>query len=153
VGPASKAFVVLLVAAALPAAAQQRPQQQPRPAQEPAQAPADTAPSITLLREVFSYEGTGRDPFVSLLRSGEIRPLINDLVLVSIMYDARYPARSVAVLRDLVISRMYRVHQGDVLGRLRVSAIRPREIVFTVQEYGFDRQQTLSLARQTEERP
>ncbi|MGH7752392.1 MAG: hypothetical protein ACREN5_06220 [Gemmatimonadales bacterium] len=146
-GPASKALAVLLIAAAMPAAAQQRS------APDTAQPPADTAPSITLLREVFSYEGTGRDPFVSLLRSGEIRPLINDLRLVSIMYDARYPARSVAVLRDLVISRTYRVRQGEVIGRLRVSAIRPREIVFTVQEYGFDRQQTLSLARQQEERP
>jgi hypothetical protein len=148
VARASKALAVLLIAAALPLAAQQQ-----RPARDTTRPAADTAPSITLLREVFSYEGTGRDPFVSLLKSGEIRPLINDLRLVSIIYDARYPARSVAVLRDLVISKTYRVRQGEVIGRLRVSAIRPREIVFTVQEYGFDRQQTLSLARQQEERP
>lgn len=109
----------------------------------------DTAP-LTLAREVFSYQGAGRDPFMSLLKSGDVRPLITDLKLVTVIYDERYASRSVVVLRDVTTSKRYRAHVGDVIGRLRVSQIRPREVVFTVQEFGFERQQTLSLAKQEE---
>lgn len=127
----------------------------PLAAQEPAPAPADTTPrtdsaSISLVREVFAYEGGGRDPFISLLRSGDVRPLIADLKLVTVVYDGVYPARSVAVLRDVITSRRYRVKTGDIVGRLKVTQIRPREVVFTVQEFGYERQQTLQLARQEE---
>jgi hypothetical protein len=110
---------------------------------------ADTAP-LTLVREVFSYQGAGRDPFMSLLKSGDVRPLISDLKLVAVIYDERYAARSVVVLRDITTSKRYRARVGDVIGRLRVTQIRPREVVFTVQEFGFERQQTLSLAKQEE---
>ena len=87
---------------------------------------------------------------MSLLKSGDVRPLISDLKLVTIVYDARYPARSVAVLRDITNGKRYRARVGEVFGRLRVTQIRPREVVFTVQEYGYERQQTLSLAKQEE---
>jgi len=129
--------VALLAALAAPLAAQQ----------------ADSAPppqSVSLLREVFAYEGGGRDPFMSLLRSGDVRPLLSDLKLTTIVYDGRFAARSVAVLRDITNRRIYRVKTGDIIGRLKVTQIRPREIVFTVQEFGFERQETLSLARQEE---
>src|SRR5262245_1978500 len=71
--------------------------------------------SISLAREVFAYEGGGRDPFVSLLRSGDVRPLIADLKLVTVVYDGVYPARSVAVLRDVITSKRYRVKTGDIV--------------------------------------
>ncbi|MGH7537695.1 MAG: hypothetical protein ACREMF_03600 [Gemmatimonadales bacterium] len=109
----------------------------------------DTAP-LSLVREVFTFQGGGRDPFMSLLKSGDVRPLITDLKLVTVVYDERYNARSVAVLRDVTTGKRYRAKTGDVIGRLRVTQIRPREVVFTVQEFGFERQQTLSLARQEE---
>src|SRR5207249_1314086 len=67
---------------------------------------------------------------------------------VGIYYDSRYPARSVAVLRDVTNSKIYRVKPAEIIGRLKVTTIRPREIVFTVQEFGFERQETLSLAKQ-----
>ncbi len=110
---------------------------------------SDTGP-LSLSREVFSYQGAGRDPFLSLLKTGDIRPLITDLKLVAIIYDERYAARSVAVLRDISTSKRYRVKTGDVLGRLRVTQIKPRDVVFTIQEFGFERQATLSLAKQEE---
>ena len=143
--------VVLLATGSL--AAQAKPGAKP-PA--PAAAAADTthrpdsaaAKTPTLLREVFSYEGGGRDPFMSLLRSGDIRPLLSDLRLVGIYYDGRYPARSVAVLRDVTNNKIYRVKPGNIIGRLKTTTIRPREIVFTVQEFGFERQESLSLAKQ-----
>lgn len=112
-------------------------------------AAADTG-SLSLVREVFTYQGGGRDPFISLLKSGDVRPLITDLKLVAVVYDARYPARSVVVLRDITSGKRYRAKVGDVLGRLRVTQIRPRDVVFTVQEFGTERQQTLSLAKQEE---
>jgi len=102
----------------------------------------------TLLREVFAYEGGGRDPFMSLLKSGDVRPLISDLKLTTVVYDGRFGSRSVAVLRDITNRRIYRVKTGDIIGRLKVTQIRPREVVFTVQEFGFERQETLSLSRQ-----
>lgn len=127
--------------AAAPAMAQQRD----------STAPADSIPPpAQLQREVFAYEGGGRDPFMSLLRSGDVRPLLSDLKLTTIVYDGRFAARSVAVLRDITNRRIYRVKTGDIIGRLKVTQIRPREVVFTVQEFGFERQETLSLAKQEE---
>jgi hypothetical protein len=110
----------------------------------------DSAGSIVMMREVFAYEGGGRDPFMSLLKSGDIRPLLSDLKLVGIYYDQRYPVRSVAVLRDVTNGKRYRAKTGDIMGRLKVTQIRPREIVFTVQEFGFERQESLQLAKQEE---
>jgi hypothetical protein len=131
-------LVVALAAVASPLAAQQT------------DAARAEAPPASLLREVFAYEGGGRDPFMSLLRSGDVRPLLSDLKLTTIVYDGRFAVRSVAVLRDITNRRIYRVKTGDIIGRLKVTQIRPREIVFTVQEFGFERQETLSLARQEE---
>ena len=138
----SSLLLIGLVAAAPAMAAQAR--------RDTTAHPDSAAVSTELVREVFSYEGAGRDPFISLLKSGDVRPLIADLKLVAIVYDARYPARSVAVLRDITNGKRYRAKVGEVFGRLRVTQIRPREVVFTVQEYGYERQQTLSLARQEE---
>jgi hypothetical protein len=147
------ACVVLLLATGS-LAAQAKPGA--KPPVPPAGATADTArkpdsastKAPTLVREVFSYEGGGRDPFMSLLRSGDIRPLLSDLRLVGIYYDGRYPARSVAVLRDVTNNKIYRVKPGNIIGRLKTTTIRPREIVFTVQEFGFERQESLQLAKQ-----
>src|SRR5207245_758870 len=133
--------------AATPLAAQAKPQRGAKP-DSAAKAASDSAGATTLVREVYAYEGGGRDPFLSLLKSGDIRPLLADLKLVGIYYDSRYPARSVAVLRDITNSKLYRVKSGDIIGRLRATAIRPREIGFTVQEFGLERQESLQLAKQ-----
>jgi hypothetical protein len=132
---ASLALALAVVAG--PAAAQQR-------------ADSTAVPPQSLIREVFAYEGGGRDPFMSLLKSGDVRPLISDLKLTTVVYDGRFASRSVAVLRDITNRRIYRVKTGDIVGRLKVTQIRPREVVFTVQEFGFERQETLSLAKQEE---
>jgi hypothetical protein len=141
-------LAALCVAAPLAAQAKPQPRARPDSAAKDTTARADSAGATTLVREVYSYEGGGRDPFLSLLRSGDIRPLLSDLRLVGIYYDSRYPARSVAVLRDITNSKLYRVKPGDIIGRLKATTIRPREIVFTVQEFGLERQQSLQLAKQ-----
>ena len=119
------ACVAALAAAGSPAsfartglAAQAKPT--PAAAAKPDSAKRDSVMAPVLVREVFSYEGGGRDPFLSLLRSGDIRPLLSDLRLVGIYYDGRYPARSVAVLRDVTNSKVNRVKPGNKIGRAHV---------------------------------
>ena len=141
-GRTSLAAAAFILAGVTAGAAQQ-------PAAPPDSAPPQAPPS--LVREVFAYEGAGRDPFLSLIQTGDVRPLISDVRLVAVYYDARYPARSVAVLRDITTSRIYRVKPGEIIGRLKTTQIRPREVVFTVQEFGYERQETLALATQQEE--
>ncbi len=109
-----------------------------------------------LEREVFSYRGSGRDPFVSLIQSGEVRPLVEDLRVTSITYDPRYPATSVAVLRDTSASgqnQAYAVRVGDELGRMRVAEITPGQVVMIVSEFGLDRQVVLRQRRRQEGTP
>jgi hypothetical protein len=106
-----------------------------------------------LLRETFAYRGSGRDPFQSLLASGEVRPLFEDLRLVAVVYDARYPARSVAVLRDVSVNKRYDVRVDDELGRLRVVEIRRDEVIFMLEEFGVARQVSLTLRRPQEGMP
>lgn len=110
-----------------------------------ASAPAKDSSKVTFEREVFAYLGSGRrDPFASPIETGEIRPLIQDLSVVSIIYDAR-GNRSVAVMRDASTLQQYSAKVGQVLGRARVSQIRPQEVVLTIDEYGFSRQEILRL--------
>ena len=141
------ALALLAVLAARPLAAQAAKRDTTAKQDTTARPASDSGP-LSLRREQFSYEGGSRDPFVSLLKSGDVRPLISDLKLVGVYYDERYTARSVAVLRDITTTKRYRVRISDVLGRLKVTQIRPREVVFTVQEFGYERQETLSLAKQ-----
>jgi len=146
---ARSAVLLAALVAVGPLAAQAKPKPVAKPDSAKADAAkADSTAPPALVREVYSYEGGGRDPFLSLLKSGDIRPLLSDLKLVGIYYDGRFTARSVAVLRDVTNNKIYRVKPGDIIGRLKVTSIRPREIVFTVQEFGFERQETLSLAKQ-----
>lgn len=125
----------------------------------PAAAAADSAAPVAqdtvsttleLSREVFAYRGSGRDPFVSLLKSGDVRPLPQDLRVVGITYDPRYPQRSVAVLHDITDMRRFTVRPGDVVGRVRVVEVRATEVIAVVQEFGVDRQVVLPLRRRQE---
>lgn len=148
---ARSAVLLAALVAVGPLAAQAKPKPVAKPDSAKAKADsakADSTAAPALVREVYSYEGGGRDPFLSLLKSGDIRPLLSDLKLVGIYYDGRFTARSVAVLRDVTNNKIYRVKPGDIVGRLKVTTIRPREIVFTVQEFGFERQESLQLAKQ-----
>jgi len=104
--------------------------------------------SMELHREVFSYRGSGRDPFRSLIQyDSNLRPFFEDLRLVSVMYDAAFPARSVAMLRDSTSGQRYSVKMGDRLGRLEVIEIRRGEIVFTRENLGVQEQVVLQTRR------
>ena len=107
---------------------------------------ADTAPKVLINREVFAYEGSGRrDPFVSLLNTSDLKPLLTDLKLVGVAYDPR-GQNSVAVLRDVTSKDQYKVRVGQTIGRMRVAAIQPKAVIFTIEEFGYSRQELLPIA-------
>jgi hypothetical protein len=114
--------------------------------------PADAAPKrpgarrneVTIEREAYSYAAEGRrDPFVSLMGSSELRPMISDLRLSVVVYDADGDSR--AVLRDINTNEQYKVRIGQQLGRMRVARIAPKSVTFTILEFGESRQETLAL--------
>jgi len=106
----------------------------------------DTTSRVLINREVFQYEGDGRrDPFVSLLTTSDLKPLLNDLKLVGVAYDPR-GQNSVAVLRDVTSKEQYKVRVGQTLGRMRVAAIQPKAVIFTIEEFGYSRQELLPIA-------
>jgi hypothetical protein len=101
--------------------------------------------SMTFYRESYTYAGDGRrDPFVSLMATGEVRPLLADLVLVGVIYDGA-GRNSVASLIDGSTNESYRVKVGNVLGRMKVVKIGPQEITLDIDEFGFSRQETLLI--------
>ena len=106
---------------------------------------------LAFSREVFAFEGGSRDPFFSLLRSSDLRPLLSDLKLVTIIYDAT-GRNSVAILRDVTTKDQYRVKVGQTLGRMRVAAIQPKQVNFIVEEFGYSRQESLALSDTTKAR-
>jgi hypothetical protein len=111
---------------------------------------AGTPPVI--LRESYAFSKDGRrDPFVSLLTTNELRPTMSDLRLTGIVF-AEGEGRSVATLRDVASNASYRVSTGATLGRMRVSAIRQKSILFTIDEFGTTRQDSLVLGDSTKVR-
>ncbi len=107
--------------------------------------------SVSLVREVFEFLGSGRDPFRSLVEGDVgLRPFIEDLRVTSIIFDARYPARSVAVLRDVDANARYEVRAGDELGRLTITEIREGEVVITTVGFGQSRQVVLPVRQRQE---
>ena len=107
------------------------------------------AAELTFVRETFSYAGQGRrDPFVSLLANGELKPMITDLRLVAVAYDAS-GRNSVAIMRDVNTKQQYRVRPGQTLGRMRVASIRQKQVLFTIEEFGYSRQEVLALGDST----
>jgi len=123
----------------------------------PPQAPAvAVAPKpeaeVLITRETYSYGGTGRrDPFVSLMNTDELRPLLTDLKLVAVALDPS-GRNSVAVLRDMSTKEQYRVKVGQEIGRMRVAAIHAREVVFGIEEFGYSRQELLAMSDSTKVR-
>jgi hypothetical protein len=139
----------------------------PMPAQ---QAPAPSAPAVQqgtptpgapnnaasnansvdspVMRESFDYtRDARRDPFVSLMTTSDLRPTLTDLRLTGILYDLS-GRRPVAILRDIA-GGQWRVTTGMTLGRMRVAQIKPKTIIFTIEEFGFNRQDSLILGDTT----
>ena len=111
------------------------------------------AADVAFSREVFSYDAANRrDPFLSLLASGDLRPSFTDLKLVAVAYDPT-GRKSVAVMRDVSSKDQYRVKVGQTLGRMRVAQIHPKSVTFTIDEFGYSRQEILALGDSTTRNP
>jgi hypothetical protein len=113
---------------------------------------AAETPAQLISRESYIYQGSGRrDPFVSLMNNGELRPVFQDLKLVAVAFDP-LGRNSVAVLRDVTSKEQYRVKVGQEIGRMRVAAIRQKSVTFGIEEFGYSRQETLSMNDSTKAR-
>ena len=108
------------------------------------------ANEVQLTRETFSYTGGTRDPFSSLFDLSTTGPEIQDLELVGIYLDPDRPGNSIALLRERSTGRPHKLRAGDQLGRARVAQIRRMDIVFTIEDFGFERQETLALPKREE---
>jgi hypothetical protein len=112
------------------------------------------AREIEVMRETFAYAGGTRDPFASLINKDKSGPEVADLDLVGVYLDLRTPTNNVVVLREKGASaKRHKMRVGDQLGRARLTQIRPRDAVFMIQDFGFERQETLSLRKQEVETP
>jgi hypothetical protein len=129
------------------------------PAMVPAMDAAAVADSIQkareteMTRETFAYSGSTRDPFNSLLNMEKAGPEVADLLLVGIYQNMRSPSASVAVFREKEGGKRHKLRAGDQLGRSRVVQIRDRDVVFMIEDFGFERQETLSLRKQEDVTP
>jgi hypothetical protein len=111
------------------------------------------AREIEVMRETFAYAGGTRDPFASLINGSAAGPEIADLDLVGVYQDLRSSSNSIVVLREKATAKRHKMRVGDQVGRARLVQIRPRDAVFTIRDFGFERQETLSLRKQEVETP
>ncbi len=111
------------------------------------------AREIEVMRETFAYTGGTRDPFNSLINLKSIGPEIGELELVGVYQNLQEPSNSIVVLREKATGKRYKLRDGDQIGRARLQQIRPRDAVFTIQDFGYERQETLSLRKQEVETP
>lgn len=112
-----------------------------------------SARETEVLRETFTYSGGARDPFASLITEDKLGPEFGDLILTGVYLDLRRASNSVAVLRDKTNQKGYKLRVGERLGRLKVAQIRQTDVVFTVEDIGFERQETLSLRKRETQTP
>ena len=132
-----------LALVALAALAQALAAQAPPPAAPPTPG-AQGEPKLVFEREVFRYPGENRrDPFRPLTRQEDLGPVFNDLTLRMIIYSPD-PKQSVAVVADAA-KKSYRLRRGESLGNAQVVEIGPAHVVFSVDDFGVRRQETIDL--------
>ncbi len=105
-------------------------------------------------RESFAYAGGTRDPFASLISLKATGPTIENLQLVAI-YENRNGGvtSSVAVMREKDSGKRYMLREGERLGRMQVVRIQTKDVTFQIEDFGFERQETLSLRKQEDMTP
>jgi len=112
------------------------------------------AREIEVMRETFAYAGGTRDPFTSLITKDDSSIEIGNLDLVGVYLDLKMPSNNVIVLREKgTDGKRHKMRVGDQLGRSRLVQIRARDAVFMIADFGYERQETLSLRKQEVETP
>jgi hypothetical protein len=140
-------------AKAPPAGGTKAPQQRRQPGMTVApESTAARAQIPAIMREAYDYDAAGRrDPFFSLMSTEDVRPAITDLRLVNILYYES-GRRPIAVMRDIANNTQYRVTNGSTLGRMKVALIKRRVVIFSIEEFGLNRQDSLVLGDTTKAR-
>lgn len=138
------------------AAAQQSDNDEPP---EEAGEEAETMTRLVFEREVFNYPSHARDPFRPLTEDRETGPRFEDLRLLGVI-SGNSPETSIALVGvgSAGPGQAERLRVGDTLGNVRVTDVRPREVVVQVEEFGSIRERTLRVQRPgaeagVEERP
>ena len=54
------------------------------------------------------------------------------------------------MMREKIGGKKYSLRPGDRLGRMRVATIRPKDVTFAIDDFGSERQETVSLRKQEE---
>jgi hypothetical protein len=98
-----------------------------------------------LLRESYTYQGGGRDPFRSVINVTVSGPELPDLSLVGVIYDAGNSRNSVATFRETGSNRRYNVSPGQSIGRLFVAEVQSTSATLRMNDFGVIREQTYSL--------
>lgn len=136
------AFMALAVVAEA-----QPPADMPPPAISTLKFPTDSLGRIIFSRETYAFPRDGRrDPFASLIATGDIRPIFEDLLVSGIIVDLS-GRNSQALLKDVSTNELYRARVGSVFGRIRVTAIRAGAVSVSIDEFGFPRQAILSQTK------
>jgi len=104
-------------------------------------------PKLVFDREVFSYPGDGRrDPYTPLVGKNDLGPRFEDLSIRGIIFSPS--AESMVLLTDG--KRTYRKHRGEMVGNARVVQISPTRVIFSVNNFGVWRQESLELKKTSE---
>ena len=137
-------LAALLVLIALPVSAQQPDAGAPaRGAPRPQAAPDADEPRLVFDREVFSYpQAAVRDPFQPL-RLNEGGPQFNELLLRMIVFSPN-PSESMVLVQDAE-QNIYRLRRGESVGSATVVDIGRTRVVFSIVEFGMQRQEILDL--------
>ncbi|MEO5509099.1 MAG: hypothetical protein ABIV28_04610 [Longimicrobiales bacterium] len=132
------AAALLLIVLAVPVIAQ-------TPA-TPSITPPSAPPTLVFEREVFDYPIAGRrDPFRPLNSNDTSGPLFTELTITGIVYMAD-SSRSIATFVDLN-QKQYRMRRGDRVGNAMVQFIDKTRVVFSIEEFGMKRQESLMMSQ------
>lgn len=103
-----------------------------------------------MLRETYTYQGSARDPFKSVLVTAQRGPELADLKLVAIIYDSRSPSNSLVTFREIGSDRRYTWHQGERAGRITVGEVSATDVTLMQDDFGVVHRQAYTL-RKTED--
>ncbi len=142
---ASSLFPVLLglVLSATPLAAQQAGPPKTATKAAPPATPVEE-PKLIFDREVFTFPSGGRrDPYTPLVGKNDGGPRFEELSVRGIIYSPS--AESMVLLSDG--RKTYRRHRGEMVGNARVLQITPTRVLFSVDNFGVWREESLEMKK------
>ena len=106
------------------------------------------------MRETFAYGGGARDPFASLINTDTRAPRSPiSSSWASTRTSGRRPTTSPCCGRRAPTGSATRCGWETSWAGSRLAQIRARDVVFTIQDFGYERQETLSLRKQEDVTP